>query len=136
VSDDLICLTDLFATCAAIVGEPLPDDAGEDSFDILPALLGRDERRPVREDVVLHSFDGMFAIRQGPWKLIQGLGSGGFTNPRRIQAGSGDPVGQLYHLEDDPDESNNLYDKHPEVVKRLAGLLEKYRREGRSRPKN
>ena len=58
-----ICLTDLMATCAGILGAKLPDDAGEDSVSILPLLQGQD--RPVREAVVHHSINGMFALRQG-----------------------------------------------------------------------
>ncbi len=40
VSDQTVCLTDLLATAAAIVDTKLPADAGEDSVNILPALLG------------------------------------------------------------------------------------------------
>ncbi len=67
-SDDIICLTDFLATCAKIVGEKLPDNAGEDSVSILPDLL-QNARKPVREAVVHHSIEGLFSIRQGNWKL-------------------------------------------------------------------
>ncbi len=59
-SDELVCLTDLIATCAAIVGAELPDDAGEDSCNILPALLARKPRKPAREAIVHHSLSGMY----------------------------------------------------------------------------
>ena len=39
-NDSLVCLNDLFATCADIVGDKLPDNAAEDSFSFLPAALG------------------------------------------------------------------------------------------------
>lgn len=133
-SDQTIVLTDLLATVAAIVGAPLPDDAGEDSYDILPALLGRSPAAPIREAAVHHSLHGMFAIRQGPWKLILGQGSGGFTAPAQVQPKAGEPEWQLYNLESDPGERVNVFDRHPEVVGRLAALLLKYRSEGRSRP--
>ena len=67
-SDQLICLTDLMATCAEILGAKLPDNAGEDSVSILPALLGT-ATEPLHEAVVHHSINGTFAIRQGHWKL-------------------------------------------------------------------
>jgi len=132
-SDQLTCLADLLATTAAIVGETLPAAAGEDSYNMLPALLGEPSKGPTREVIVHHSGDGMFAIRQGPWKLIVGGGSGGFTPPRRIEPKPGEPAAQLYNLRDDPSEEKNLYAAHPDIVKRLTALLEKYRAEGRSR---
>ena len=133
-SDELICLTDLIATCAAIVGNELPENAGEDSYNILPALLGKKLAEPIREAVVHHSMNGTFSIRQGEWKLILGLGSGGFTKPSTIKPKPGGPEGQLYNLADDPAEANNLWADRQDVVNRLTKLLEKYKTEGRSRP--
>ena len=122
------------ATCAAIVGLQLSDNAGEDSYNILPILLGETFNEPIREAIVHHSMDGMFSIRQGPWNLILGRGSGGFTQPRRIESAQGEPRGQLYNIERNLAESENLWDKHPEIVERLTTLLDKYKLEGRSRP--
>jgi arylsulfatase A-like enzyme len=76
VSDRLLCLTDLLATFAAIVGEKLLQHAGEDSLHLSPVLLGRD--MAVRESMITQSYTGIVAIRQGPWKLILDTkGSGG-----------------------------------------------------------
>ncbi len=133
-SDQTICLTDLLATCAAVARESLPADAGQDSYNILPAMLNPALQSPIREATVHHSMSGMFAIRQGSWKLILGLGSGGFTSPRTIKPKPGGPQGQLYNLHDDPGETENLWSERPEVVKRLAALLERYRQQGYSRP--
>lgn len=134
VSRETICLTDLLATCAAILGDDLPDDAGEDSYNILPALRGERLEQPIREATVFHSLNGKFAIRQGPWKLITSLGSGGFSSPANRKPKPGEPEGQLYNLADDVAEENNLWLERPEVVKRLAALLERYKESGRSRP--
>ena len=133
VSDEPICLTDLMATCADVVGARLPDDAGEDSESILPVLLGNRTDEPIHEAIVHHSGSGMFAIRQGPWKLIQGLGSGGFSAPSRIKPEPDGPKGQLYNLDDDPQETTNLWSERPEVVRRLSRLLERLQNEGHSR---
>ena len=133
-SDEIICLTDLLATCAAVVGADLPDNAGEDSFNILPALLGRKLDKPIREAIVHHSGSGMFSIRQGNWKLILGRGSGGFSTPKNIKPKPGEPKGQLYNLKDDFAESENLWAEHPQVVENLTKLLEKYKQQGHSRP--
>lgn len=133
-SDYLGCLTDLAATLAELLGVELPPEAAEDSFSMLGALLARKDVGP-RPPVVLHSSEGMFAIREGPWKLIRGLGSGGFSEPRLVEPKPGEPAGQLYHLGRDPGETVNLYMKHPEIVARLETLLEDGRRKGRSRPR-
>jgi hypothetical protein len=63
-----------------------------------------------------------------------GLGSGGFSEPNRVEPWPGGLTGQLYNLRADPAESENLWEKQPEVVARLTALLEKYRRQGYSRP--
>ena len=128
-SDQLICLTDLLATCAAIVGATLPDGAGEDSVNILPALTGTADRA-LREAVVHHSIDGKFAIRQGPWKVELCAGSGGWSNPKDNAAGL--PPIQLYDMRQDAGEGTNLQAEHPDVVARLTNLLEKYVADGRS----
>lgn len=132
VSGQLACLVDFMATAAAVAGAPLPPDAAEDSFSLLPLLLGGGA--PAREAVVLHSADGLFAIREGPWKLILGLGSGGFTPPRTVAPGKDGVTGQLYNLAADPAEKENLFAAHPDIVARLKALLDKYKAEGRSRP--
>ncbi|HEX7899882.1 MAG TPA: arylsulfatase [Planctomycetota bacterium] len=114
-SDATACLTDLFATAAEIAGDPA---TAEDSWSLLPALKG--EGRTSRPYTVHHSSEGMFAIREGSWKLIQGQGSGGFT---QVKVAPGEPPGQLYDLAADPGETKNLYAEKPEVVARLSALL-------------
>lgn len=135
ISNELGCLTDLLATAAEIVGTKLPADAGEDSYSLLPALMAKPGRKsnPIREAIVHHSNDGMFAIRQGEWKLILGLGSGGFSDPRKLEPKSGEAAGQLYNLAKDPEEKNNLYQQQPQIVQRLSALLQRYQQQGRSR---
>lgn len=132
VSVQLLCLTDLLATTAAIVGHTLPADAGEDSVNMLPALLDQAGDKPLREAIVHHSVNGLFAIRQGKWKLVQGLGSGGFTAPATVEPKENGPRGQLFDLESDPKEATNQWSKQPQVVERLTALLEQYRISGRS----
>ena len=129
-SDETICLADLMATCAGIVGTELPDNAAEDSYNILPVLLGEERDKPVRDAIVHHSIDGMFSVREGKWKLILGRGSGGFSQPRRIEPAPGEPRGQLYDMESDTAETNNLWSERPEIVQRLTALLDRYRYEG------
>ncbi|MCK5277220.1 MAG: sulfatase, partial [Cyclobacteriaceae bacterium] len=73
---------------------------------------------------------------QGKWKMIPQLGSGGWTKPINVKAEINDPEGQLYDLHADPNESDNLWHKHPEVVEQLQELLQKYKSEGRSVNRN
>lgn len=133
VSDETGSLTDIMATLAAGLGLALPDDAAEDSFDLMPALEATN-RTPIRPNIVDHSHEGVFTIREGNWQLILGLGSGGFTKPDIVEPAPGGPKGQLYDLASDPREENNLYLQHPDLVARLSATLEKLQREGRSRP--
>ncbi len=135
VSGEMVCHTDMLATCAAIVGDSLPADAGEDSYDILPALTGRSGGRPIRETLISTIGSRPLAIRQGPWKLIAQLGSGGFSQPRKEEPKPGGPKGQLYNLDRDLGETENLWLEHPEKVKELTTLLERINNNGRSTPR-
>jgi arylsulfatase A-like enzyme len=133
-SDELISFTDLMATCAAIVGTSLPDNAGEDSYNILPAFLSEKFEKPIRPDIIHHSVWGVFSIRKGKWKLILDTrGSGGWVRPRDEYPVPGTP-GQLYNVEEDPYETTNLWDSHSEIVESLTKLLQKYKKQGYSRP--
>ncbi len=134
MSGQLVCLTDLIATCADLLGVTLPDNAGEDSASILPVLLGR-SRKPVHEAVVHHSIDGNFAIRQGKWKLNLCPGSGGWSDPgprKAVQMGL--PTYQLYAMDADEGESANRHLDRPDVVEHLIKLLDGFVSEGRSTP--
>jgi len=129
-----ICLTDLMATAAAIVGVDLADSAGEDSVSTLPALLGTAEG-PIREATVHHSINGTFSIRQGKWKLELCPGSGGWSDPRPDKAiKDGLPMIQLYDLSQDIGETKNVHARYPDVVHRMISLLESYVERGRSTP--
>ncbi|MFC7338721.1 arylsulfatase [Haloferula chungangensis] len=131
-SKQLICHTDLFASCADILEQTLPEKAAEDSVSFLPALAGQ----PIvstREGVIHHSISGHFGYRQGKWKLLLARGSGGWTSPKENEATKqGAPVAQLYDMEADPGETTNLYESQPEVSARLLAQLEEDVTRGRS----
>ncbi|MDP7017500.1 MAG: sulfatase-like hydrolase/transferase, partial [Pirellulaceae bacterium] len=134
-SKQLVCFTDLLATFAEVWGVKLAPAAGPDSFSFLPALTGQEATTPARAQFVMRagSVRSMMTIRSGDWKLITGLGSGGFSKPNRIKPGPDDPAGQLYNLAADLGETTNLYKKHPDVVARLTAELRKIVDGGRSR---
>lgn len=126
-------LTDLMATFAAVVGVTLESDEGPDSFSLLPTLLNKPSEQKTRAPMIHHSYDGMFAIRDGDWKLIDGLGSGGFTSPVRGIADKGKLSVQLYNLKDDPRESHDVASANPLIVKKLMLELNNIRDNGSSR---
>jgi arylsulfatase A-like enzyme len=140
-NDQTVCLTDILATCAALTGAVLPDNAAEDSFDLSPVLLGQDAGRPVRDYTLHQTINLALAIRRGPWKYLDHQGSGGnnygsvLLRPFALPDSATSAPGQLYNLQDDPGETRNLYGKHPEIVRELKELLDKSRREGRSAPR-
>ena len=123
----LVCLIDAFATVAEVVGKPLPAAAAEDSFSFLPALLGKTSDAPRRTTLVNHSNHGEFAYRDGPWKLV-------FRNRDALQKARGKPtIAELYNLEMDIAERNDLASQKPEVVARLRNALEQVIARGSSR---
>jgi arylsulfatase A len=132
-TDQLACHTDLMATLAELLDSNLPDDAGPDSFSMLSTLLDQKPTGIVRTTLVSQSSRGYQTIRGGSWKLIPGLGSGGFSQPSKETPQPGGPNGQLYDLDEDPSETTNLYQKHPETVALLTKLFKKYTADGRSR---
>lgn len=131
---DMISLADILATTAAIVGEKLPAaaTAAEDSFNALPAFLGTKDAAPTRDHMFIHSSDGVFAIRKGPWKWIEGVPVSDIKiGARKAHATQFKP--QLYHVKDDPAETKDVSAEHPEVVKELSALVNRYRDGGYSR---
>ncbi len=137
-----ISLTDIMATCAALTGATLPESAAGDSVDILPVLLGKDGGKPVRDFTLQQTISLALAIRQGPWKYLDHRGSGGNAydkgemEPFALPDAAPTAPGQLYNLDTDPGETNNLYFKQPDIVQKLKTLLERSKsgslRNGRS----
>jgi arylsulfatase A-like enzyme len=134
VCEDTVCLADLLATMADLVGAALPPDVGEDSVSLARLLAGDTAASPVREATVHHSVDGSFSIRRGRWKLEMCPGSGGWSDPRPGEEPPGAPPIQLYDLDADIGERQNVQAAHPEVVTELTALLTRYVRDGRSTP--
>lgn len=114
-----ICFTDLLATLADITGGELAEGTSEDSHSLLPVL--RDPlARTSRRHIVLKANGAV--VREGRWKLITHLGSGGFSKPRRVEPEADGPRGQLYDLDADPGETTNLWSQRPDLVARLRRL--------------
>jgi len=127
VCPQLVCQADCLRTFADLFGVKLPDNAGEDSFSLLPLLKG--ENNPIRENAVSASVHGVPAVRLGEWKYIAAPGSGGWgTGGDQSQ-----PI-QLYNLANDLGETKNLAATMPDKVAQMQNLLEKLITDGRSTP--
>jgi arylsulfatase A-like enzyme len=125
--ESTVCLTDIYATVAQITEQPLSENEAEDSVSMIPVVSGNAATRGV--PVVHHSVAGMFAIRDGDWKLVAGNGSGGREAPR------GKPDTKpftLFNLKNDLSEKNDVASENPEVVARLSKALDDIRTNGRS----
>ena len=135
VDDRMIGLNDLLATCAALVGQKLPADAGRDSLDQSRVLLG-EASAPVRTEIVGQGISNTLTLRAGDWKFIpaspqqqvSGMGAGADPNDRRWTA-SIVREDALYNLATDPAETTNLASRYPEQVAALRARLEDIRQQ-------
>ncbi|MEM8955068.1 MAG: arylsulfatase [Verrucomicrobiota bacterium] len=127
VVDALVELTDLYATVADLVGQSGQGTSGMDSFSLLSLITGETTESP-RPFAVHHSLAGLFALRKGDWKFIEGRGSGGFTRPRHIPGE--ERTGQLYHLGEDDQERVNRYGEESDLVLELRETLDRVRESG------
>ena len=133
-SDQLACLIDMMRTCADITGTKLPDTAAEDSVSMLPALLGTD-KAPLRTEVIHHSINGSFAIRQGDWKLCLCPDSGGWSDPKPGSPEAKNlPPQQLFNMGADIRETTNVEAENVSQVTRMRDSLQKIVDTGRSTP--
>ena len=131
VNNETICLTDFMATCASLVNQKLPDNAGEDSYDLMPLLTGNGKY--LRTRTIHHSIDGNFSIRQGQWKLEFCAGSGGWSYPTKNDLKTLQlPAIQLYDLYDDWGEQKNVASVHKKMVTTLTKEMKQIVRDGRS----
>ena len=134
--DRMVCQVDYMATVADVLGIEMPEEAGVDSVSFLPLLKDPKAVLP-RESLILHNYYGEFSFRQGAYKLILAPGNGhGFGGgPSDTEAiKRGDPMVQLYNLENDLAESVNLAEKQPEHVQNMTERMVKEIRQGRTTP--
>ncbi|MPY89974.1 MAG: sulfatase-like hydrolase/transferase [Luteitalea sp.] len=127
--DQLLCLTDIYATVADLLGRERPENVAEDSFSFLSTLLGKGTGAAARTSLVSHSVDGEFAYREGPWKVVFRLRGRNLKESRSKPA-----VVELYNLDADINEQNDLAKQHPEIVQRLTAGLGRIVDRGTSRP--
>ena len=118
-SAELASTLDLFATIHALLDIPLPSDRTLDSFDIRPVLLGTGPSP--RPSFFYYRGTHLMAVRLGPWKAH-------FVTQPALRNGKPtehDPP-QLYNLDHDPSEANDVAKDHPEVVAEIRQLVEQH----------
>jgi len=128
VSSALISQVDLLSSFAALTGQTLPEQAAPDSFNEVPALLGKSKtgRPDLVEDADVRS------LVDGSWKLIQPSSFPKINKATNTELGN-DPQPQLYNLANDPGEEQNLATQYPDRVKKMSAMLDKLRADRRSR---
>lgn len=137
-SDQMIGVVDVFATLAAVAGEPPLDRAttAPDSVNVWPAFTGA-PAQPLRQDLLFQSASGVYAIRSGPWKWIEGVAALPPNSKAKTPPTKGPKADQfrpqLINLRDDPAETTDVSAKNPEIVKELAVRLKQHRAQGYSR---
>jgi putative CocE/NonD family hydrolase len=116
VSNTPISTIDLLPTIAHYAGVPLPD-VPIDGVNIAYHLENT-EVAPDR-DYILFNSEGheICGIRMGEWKFLP---FGGYPD----WDDNAEP--ELYNLEDDISETNNIYEQHPELVERFTEVIEDY----------
>ncbi len=127
-SDALMCHIDLLHSLASLTGQNVPNSAAPDSFDLLPAFLGQSKKG--RPNLVEHATS--LSLVEGEWKFIRHH-AGPKTNLTGNELGN-DPKDQLFNIQSDPSERENLADQQPERVRRMSATLDSVEKSGRSRP--
>ena len=126
-SNALIGQIDLIASFAKLLQSPLAPGEGPDSEDLSAVLFGnRTEGRAV---LVKQGFQPN-ALLEGDWKYIAPSNGSERSQLTNIDLGNR-PYPQLFNLRVDIGESNNLADKYPDKVLKMAALLEQIRSAGK-----
>ncbi|GAB5406151.1 MAG: arylsulfatase [Aureliella sp.] len=135
VSDQMVATIDLAHSAAKLAGQALTEDACPDSFNVLDALLGKPGAKG-REHLVQqdNGASGTFGLRVGKWKLQKhSRKSARNVVVERQLANTKVDEYQLFDLDADPAEKNNLAKLHPDVLKRMTEQLDEIIVAGRSR---
>lgn len=133
VSEEVVCTVDLAASLARLIGQDLPTDGFLDSLDVLPALLGEPSAAGRTSLVVQdNGQSGNLGYRQGKWKLVRHkTRRANNVNLRLVPTPM--PEHQLFDLEQDPGETDDLSQQFPEITQRMIAELDELIRRGRSR---
>lgn len=123
-SDALFSQVDLFASLAKLVNRAIPEGGAPDSRNMLPVLLGISKKG--REYMLEESYT--LSLRKGNWKYIapQERPTPAWLKNKKMENGLL-PAPQLYDLNSDPGEKNNVASQNPGIVKEMAAELARIR---------
>lgn len=109
-SDEPIIGSDLFTTVCEVAGIPVPSDRTIDGASWLPLLKGEHivRKQPLYWRNHLAPLKTRVGLRDGVWKI---LGSNDLTQF------------ELYNLQDDPQETTELSEKHPDKLAEMKKKL-------------
>jgi len=122
ISDAIVSSIDFYPTLVEIAGAKVPKGHVVDGVILLPVLLGQGSLQ--REAIFCHfphyapatgTVPGVW-VRKGDWKLIRFFCDNDDQTDRF----------ELYNLREDIGETNNLADKHPELVRELNALIDRH----------
>ncbi len=130
VINEPLHMVDWFPTLAHLAGGSLQQKQPLDGRDIWPAITAG--KPSLHEDLLINAMPNSGAIRMGGWKLVLN----GHITANDLEAAVAPKVGaeeaadsgvELFNLNEDPNEQNNLAAKNPEMVRQLRARLEAYR---------
>ncbi len=117
-SIDIPCVTsDYLPTVLEILGETLPSDRPYDGISLLPIIDGKLTQRP---EPIAFQFGSQAALSGTRYKLVHNRGQ---KRPRSDNGQVPYAEWELYDLRNDPRETQNLAEQHPEIVARMRSQL-------------
>ncbi len=120
VSDAMVSQVDFFASFAKLTGQKLKADAAPDSYNMLPALLGKSMTG--RKTMLEEAFT--LGLRNGSWKYIepQTKGTPPWLKDKKVETALATKP-QLFDLKNDVSEEHNVIDKYPDEAKKMKKIL-------------
>ncbi|HSH18962.1 MAG TPA: sulfatase/phosphatase domain-containing protein, partial [Draconibacterium sp.] len=115
-SDHISGFQDFLPTACEVAGIEVPQNI--DGISYLPELLGKDQPKHQAMYWEFISQGGKQAVRKGNWKLVKL----DVLDPEKTRV-------ELYNLENDPTEQNDVSEANPEVMAEMEKLLETERTE-------
>lgn len=123
-STSMINLTDVFATVYEMVEGDIPDqtEMAPDSVSFYSSLLHPGQQTSQRDEMIVTNAQGIFAIRQGDWKYIEGKLPDSWKGNRKGTL-NGQAIPQLYNMKNDPGERENVIDLHSDILQSMQKRL-------------
>jgi arylsulfatase A-like enzyme len=126
-TNTLLSQVDLYSSLAALTGQNIQDGNAPDSKNYVASFLNKSNKS--REYVIEQSINNTLSIIVGQWKYIEPSNGGAMNKNTNTELGNL-KLPQLYNVETDPSEKNNVAEKEIEKTNELKDLLEKVKKSG------